>query len=873
MSNRIRSTSVAGVRPVGPLGRSLRLGTLVATLGSLCGLALTAPAAPPVSASPTAGPSEEEFTAEELAFFEERIRPVLVESCYECHSSEGTRLRGGLLVDSRAGLLAGGDFGPAVVPGDLEASLLWSAINHADIAMPPREKLADDVLADFRTWILMGAPDTRVGTAPPAKTTVTAADIEAGRDWWSFQPVGRPAIPHDERDDWSRTDVDRFVHAQWAEQGLRPNEDVDARGLLRRLSFDLIGLPPAPAELDAFERAYRKDAEGAVAAAIDGYLEDPGFGERWGRHWLDVARYAESTGRELNAIYPHAWRYRDWVIDAINADVPYDRFVQAQLAGDLLPVDSDEEWAANLVATGFLSVGTKGLRERSRRQFQADLVDEQIDTTTRALLGVSVACARCHDHKYEPIQQADYYALAGIFESTATYFGTEENAQSRQSSQLITLPVSDVLPSNEGLTPTAMAEMREELADLYDSQDALRRQRRLDRLRQARGEMDDGSVPAGDAQDLVRQQRRIDRQITQLESRLGAVDRYGEPLTFCMGVQEVDRPRDARLLIRGEVENQGDPVPRGLVQVLDDPASPFRIQEGSSGRLELARWMTAEDNPLTARVFVNRVWLHLLGAGIVTSTEDFGTTGAPPSHPELLEHLSAEFMASGWSLKELVRTIASSRVYALSSQHATRSFELDPENRFLWRANERQLEAEVVRDSMLAIAGNLDRVRPQGSAVAELGDRPLGGRLTRLEDLAPNETYRSVYLPVPRDAVPHALGVFDFASPDAVVGVRERTSTPTQALYLLNNDFVQAQSTAFARRLREEEQSLSKQVGRAFELVFGRGPEGAERRESIAYVKATAASLEDRDVRGADLKALASFCQALLASAEFRFVD
>src|SRR6056297_1401016 len=359
----------------------------------------------------------DDSTPQQIRFFETKIRPVLVESCYRCHSNEGQGVRGGLSVDGRQGLLDGGDSGPAIVPGDLESSSLWRAINHDDVEMPPSGKLPESVIEDFKQWILMGAPDPRLAEIRVVPSGIGDDEIAAGRNQWAYTRPRRSPIPRHPDDTWSRTNIDRFVFAAMRNNGLSPAADCDSDTLLRRLHFDLIGLPPHPDQIREFAAACQRDPEQAVAEVVDRLLDSHQFGERWGRHWLDVARYAESSGKEVDATFPHAWRYRDWVIDALNEDKPYDRFVQEQIAGDLLPASSDRQWADQLVATGFLAIGPKTLTEQNPRQFKADLVDEQIDTTTRAILGVSVACARCHDHKFDPIPQTDYYALAGIFGS------------------------------------------------------------------------------------------------------------------------------------------------------------------------------------------------------------------------------------------------------------------------------------------------------------------------------------------------------------------------------------------------------------------------------------------------------------------------
>ncbi|RLS36356.1 MAG: DUF1549 domain-containing protein, partial [Planctomycetota bacterium] len=423
-----------------------------------------------------------EPTAEGIKFFEAKIRPVLIERCYRCHSSEGQGSRGGLSVESRDALLAGGESGPAIVPGDLEESLLWNAINYRDFSMPPQTKLPPEIIADFRTWIEMGAPDPRVSTTTVVHGRVTEADIEKGRQFWSFKPPVKPAIPS--TTEWASSNIDHFVERQYAAHQLTPAADADAFTFLRRLYLDITGLPPAPETMKQFHDAWKLNPETAVSSEVDRLLDTPQFGERWARHWLDVARFAESTGKEVDVSFPHAWRYRDYVIDAFNNDKPYDQFVREQVAGDLLPAKTDEAWAEHLIATGFLALGPKALIEQNPRQFQADLIDEQIDVTTRVVMGVSVACARCHDHKFDPIPQSDYYAIAGIFQSTETFYGGVRSQRNRQPSNLIILPIDDPNPSDKPLTKQELTDLKERRNEL--EQEAIEARRAL-RETQANG--------------------------------------------------------------------------------------------------------------------------------------------------------------------------------------------------------------------------------------------------------------------------------------------------------------------------------------------------------------------------------------------------
>lgn len=656
-----------------------------------------------------------ELTADQTKFFETKIRPVLIRECYGCHSSQSGQAKGGLKLDTRHAMLVGGDSGAAIVPGDLDSSLFFGAITHTDFVMPPKRKLSDEQIADFRRWILDGAPDPRVTKAvTKPNTKIHEATIrDAKRTFWAYQPPRSHQSPVLAKSkDWASTEIDRFIEATLREKGLSPNADADAATVLRRLCFDLAGLPPSPEQLDWFAKAYESDAQAAVDRVIDSLLKSPRFGEHWGRHWLDVVRYAESTGREVNMTYPQAWRYRDYVIDSFNDDKPFDRFVQEQIAGDLLPVGNDEQWSKNLVATGFLAMGTKNVNEQSAQQFAADIADEQIDATTRVFLGTSVACARCHDHKFDPIRQQDYYALAGIFRSTATFFGnppsqygTFGGPQQRRNTSLILLPVADENPVGRSYT-------KSELDALHDDIESTMQQ--LSDLR--RGGARNTNRPNVSNQQI---RLRLQNELGSLSAKLSVVDDEGNPKSFCMGVQDAKQIGDTKFLVRGEIDQPAGRIQRDLPLALKH--SEFEIPSGSSGRLELARWIGSDENTLTARVMTNRIWSHVFGQGLVRSTEDFGMTGATPSHPELLDTLAVQFVDSGWSVKAMVRTMARSRAYRMQSTFDQASHQADPDNQLLWRSNIKRLPAESIRDAMLKIADQIEMKRPLGSKVAEAG--------------------------------------------------------------------------------------------------------------------------------------------------------
>jgi hypothetical protein len=812
-------------------------------------------------------------TPEQLAFFEKKIRPILVQHCYECHSAAAEKSKGGLLVDTREGLRAGGDSGHAVVPGSLSESLLLTAIRwqDKDLQMPPEKnggKLPDEVVADFERWILMGAPDSRDGKAANVQTKI---DLEKGREFWAYQPPKKAAPPAVKDSAWPRSDIDRFLLEKLEGKGLKPVGDADPRTLIRRVYFDLIGLPPTPEEVEAFVKACEaagdsanRKPQSALTEVVDRLLASPQFGERWGRHWLDVARYAESSGKEANITFPHAWRYRDYVIDSFNADKPFDQFIQEQIAGDLLPAKDEEQRAGLIVATGFLALGPKSLNENNPRQFAMDVVDEQIDTWSQAILATTIACARCHDHKFDPIPQKEYYSLAGIFLSTETHYGTIQQQGNRRGSSLLPIPLKDEpVDMSKVLTPSERQRLENQLNQLREERSTM-----FTDLRRSRAN-------SGDQGQLRQRLIRLNDQMARIEARLESVDELGVPRPFAMGVKDRPRPTDARILIRGEVDRPADTVPRGFVSVLSTPEAQG-IEFHGSGRLELAGWLTSMDNPLTARVFVNRAWHWLFDRGIVPTVDNFGVMGQKPGHPELLDHLAIRFMEEGWSVKKLVREIVLSRAYQLGSDFDQKNFTADPDNALVWRMSKRRLDAESIRDAMLAVSGQLNLEPPNGSLVARAGDGYVGrGISERAFDY--DTGHRSVYLPVVRDLLPDALDLFDFAEPSLVTGARETTTVPAQALYLMNSPFAIQQSERFAARLFAEVpgQRPAERIRRAYELALGRPPTEADVKYAEDFFRQFLVDLrgKSRDPRQLAQAGWTAFCQALFASAEFRYLN
>jgi hypothetical protein len=858
--------------------RALALGILGGLVCAPCAMAQTA-VEPQEKTAP-----EQQLTPEQLDFFESKIRPVLIENCYRCHSASEQSVRGGLSVDNREALLAGGESGAAIVPGDLENSILWHAINYRDYRMPPRGKLPPQVIDDFKTWIQMGAPDPRVNQGVVVNSKVTAEDIEKGKSFWSFVQPKKVEPVVEKHQAWGQTPIDRYVASKWEEQQIEPSEDCDPNTLVRRLTFDLTGLPPSPEQRAGFLRDWNASEQDAIERMVDELLASEQYGQHWGRHWLDVARYAETSGKESDVTFPNAWRYRDYVIESFQKDKPYDRFIMEQVAGDLLAVSNDQQWNEHLIATGFLAVGPKSLAEQNPRQFQADLIDEQIDTTTRVVLGLSVGCARCHDHKFDPIPQSDYYALAGIFQSTETFYGGTRSNRNRQPSDWIRLPIADPESSKPIMSPQDVADLKKEL------------QERQQELAEARRAQRTGANNAGLNANL------LDQIVSQIRDRIGSVDDQGRPVSVCMGVQDRTNARNARVLVRGEIDQPAQEVPRGFVQVLGN--LPEQISPKSSGRLELAKWMVSKDNPLAARVMVNRIWQHLIGKGIVREPDNFGVSGPAPTHRDLLDYLAIDFVDNGWSIKHMIRSIATSRVYRLSSAYDPERFEADPENLWIARANPKRLGAEAIRDSMLTASGSIHLKPAKSSIFASFGSALMGpngpqnvplifaanassddriGNLRRLlgggmrnptiNQLEVANYHRSVYLPVGRNVLPRALDVFDFADPNSVTGTREVSNTAEQALYMMNNPFVLELSDAFARRVMQSTKDPQGRVDRAFQLAYGRSASTDEVNASLRFLRRAKESQDQVPADEALFKAWSQLCQSLMAAAEFRIVN
>ncbi len=744
-----------------------------------------------------------DMTPDQRSFFESRIRPVLVKQCYECHSQNSKKLGGKLLLDAPSEMIAGGESGPTLIPGKPDDSLIIQALRYDGLEMPPKKRLPEPVVHDFITWVKMGAPDPRADLPKSAAKTVTKDKAAL----WSYQPVTNPQPPAVKAGDWPRDRIDRFVLAKMETHGLSPAADAPAAMLVRRLYFDLTGLPPP------LNQSMPPD----LPALVDRLLDSPQFGERWGRHWLDVARYAESNGNDglsRNPSFPHAWRFRDYVIRAFNEDMPYDRFITEQLAGDLLPADSPARRDAQLIATGLLALGAKPAKAMNDN-FEMDVVADQINVIGSGIMGLSVGCARCHDHKTDPIPTRDYYALAGIFRSTETLWGAA---------------------AHQGLTAPQ--------TPLHELQAAAK-------------------ISVQPAAEAIISKHKPHR------PPAAPAFKYASDAPLAMGAREARAVIDCKLNIDGDSKKLGPAVPRGFLSACG--AATVQIPDAKqSGRLQLARWLASPQHPLTARVMVNRVWQHLFGEGLVRTPDDFGTTGERPTHPELLDHLATRFMREGWSIKRLIRSIVLSRTYQLSSLCDNQMREKDPDNLLLARHNRRRLDAEALRDAMLAATGDLNPQPAQGSLIQHQNVL-----INELPPLHQPSRHRSVYLLMLRNSMPPELTPFNLPDATTITGRRDNSALATQSLYLLNNDFLVEQSRRFAERVMLTSNDTTRRIQSAYQQAFARTPTGREIQRAYDFIREADLMLVStgNDENGRLSNAWAAFCQALLASNELRYVD
>ena len=936
------------------------------------------------------------FTDADIEFFENEVRPLLVKHCLECHGTSAEKVRGGLWLTSRESILRGGDSGPAAVPEAPDESLLIESIRYEAFEMPPEGQLQPHEVDVFAEWVRRGLPDPRETSESMPSVKV---DIEKGKKFWAFQPVRAVEVPDVVHKDWVRTDVDNFILAQLEQRDLLPMEDAGRSSLLRRVCFAITGLPPTVIQIEKFVGSQRS-LDQDLADLIDDLLATPQFGERWGRHWLDVVRFAESSGGGRSLMFPHAWRFRDYVIDSFNRDKPIDCFIKEQIAGDLLPFVDQNQRAEQVIGAGFLTLGPTNYEQQDKELLQMEVVDEQIDTIGRALLGMTLGCARCHDHKFDPIPTRDYYALAGIFKSTSTL--VDGNVSTYVTQPLATeqqLAVYDEFKKKVGqltkeldvakkkleqlgggpVKPRARVSLEKLRGVVVDNRDAklsgkwttstsvpgFVAEEYIHDLSQPKGanraefiptleqggnfevrlaytpggnrasnvpvtihhqdgvkslrinqaldppiegvfvslgtyrfeannlssvvitnEDTDGvvivdaiqflpmeneaetrnsfltpsssTVPTPDENAKVNRELGLAKQVVKdLDEKLKELKKKAPPAPdLAMSVRDVNTPADGNIHIRGSVRNLGDIVPRGFLSVVTWDRKMAEIPADTSGRLQLAEWIVDPAHPLTARVYVNRVWRHLFGRGIVTTPDNFGMMGQLPSHPELLDFLANKFVENNWSTKQLIKLLLLSRVFRMASDGDNPAVKLDPENRLLWKANRRRADAEVIRDSILAVSGKLDP-KQGGRTIRKIEQYDLGYKF--------DSRRRSVYVPAFRNSILGLFEVFDMANPNLVVGNRTTSTLPTQALFFMNSPWVIEQSRAAARRLLADSQSCEERTTLAFQRILGRRPADDEVQIVQSYLRENETINEEARWAGV--------VQTLFSSLDFRYVD
>ncbi|WP_417850849.1 DUF1549 domain-containing protein [Thalassoglobus sp.] len=791
-----------------------------------------------------------------IEFFESKIRPLLIDRCADCHGADLQEAE--LRLDTPGHLLAGGQSGPIVVAGKPDQSLLITAVGFKDEAlqMPPDDKLTDAEIALLTKWVEMGAP------APDAELIASKQripfDVNEARKHWSFQDLKRPAVPEIAG---LTNPIDQFIYAKLEEKQLFPAPSATKRVLIRRAYFDLIGLPPTPEQVQAF---LDDDTPEAFDKIVEELLASPHYGERWGRHWLDVARYADSNGLDENIAHGNAWRYRDYVIESFNSDKPYDQFVKEQLAGDLLEGPEETRYE-RLIATGFLSLGPKVLAEADQTKMLMDIIDEQVDTTGRAFLGLTLGCARCHDHKFDPIRADDYYALAGIFKSTYTMESLKTIAKWNE--HIIATPEELEEKKKHDAQVASIQSQIDELKKKQTANSTASTAKpvvQVDATGEKVAEQPAAEKPQA-ATEKPQTEPTLAEQLKALDKELKALKAKEPPLSTTMGVKEAE-PEDIPIHVRGSHRSLGRVVNRGVPLVLakHDPGLKNPKQ---SGRLELANWMASSENPLTSRVWVNRVWRWHFGEGLSTSVDNFGFLGQEPSHPELLDWLATEFIAKGWSTKELHRLIMSSKTYQMAAQHNAQNSAIDPANTYHSRANIQRMEAEIFRDSLLFVSAQLDTT--MGGSLLNVKNREFIFNHTSKDNTNYDTTRRSIYLPVIRNNLYAPFSLFDYTDASVLNGDRETSTVAPQALYALNSDLVITASEKLAERLlQQESDSPEQRVNVLFETTYGRTPTDSEVSSVLEYVQ----QLQTQKKQSEQLSWTA-LCQIFLISNEFIYVE
>lgn len=778
-------------------------------------------------------------TEDQIAFFEAKVRPVLIEHCYSCHSAEAKDLGGSLLLDSFSGIAKGGDSGAVVIPHDADSSLLITAIRYKkpELQMPPTRKLDDHQIRAIEEWVEMGAPDPREDDTVSKAITRQSIDWEKATDFWSLRPIPQsPPIPSVANSSWALNSIDYFILDSMHQHQLEPSHDSDRTAWLRRATYDLTGMPPTPEQVDAF---CSDNSSLAYDHVVDRLLASKAYAERWGRHWLDVVRYADTAGDNSDFPIPQMIKYRDWVTDAFHRDMPYDQFITHQLAGDLLPSDSESQRRAQIIATGYIA-NSRRFGSRVDDYPHHLTIEDTLDNFGRAFLATTLNCARCHDHKFDPITTDDYYGLYGIFRSTRyPWPGIELDQRQRD---LIPLTSQDIVAQETKERNQAGKALETEIKKLEKSRD----------------------------QADQAEKKKWDDEIKKAKDSLDTLRKRELPYEVAYAVTESETIEDAAIQIKGDPNKVGATVPRHFPTMLGGQRLP--PGDSSSGRKQLAQWLVSTENPLTARVMVNRIWSYHFGKGIVPTPNDFGRQGKPPTHPELLDWLARDFIQSGWSIKSLHRCIMLSHTYRLSSLSSEATREIDPTNQWLSHFPRKRLDAESIRDTLLVLGGNLN---------SETGAPHPFPPSTEWKFTQHNPfkaiydtNHRSVYLMTQRIQRHPFLAIFDGADPSVSTAFRNVSTSPLQALYFLNDPFVHAQSTAFAMRVMQSSTADDERIRFAFRNLFSRPPSDEDLATSIAFLHQVRTSLDtSSNISSAETEAWNAFVRALMRTNEFVYID
>ncbi len=801
----------------------------------------------------------------EQAFFRQEVVPLLAQRCFKCHG--GKQVQGGLRLNNRPGVLKGGESGPSVNLEHFQEGLLWNAVNYQELEMPPAGKLPAKEIAILRRWLSKGlAWDQDAIDAASVQTDSPPVDALA-RQFWSFQPVQRPALPAVTLEPWSGNPIDRFILAQLESAGLTPAPPADPATLLRRIYYDLTGLPPSPEQVRRFLAA---PSAKAYEKVIDELLASEHYGERWARHWLDLVRYAESNSYERDGPKPNVWRFRDYVIRAFNQDMPYDQFILEQLAGDELP----DRTADQLIATGYHRLGIWQDEPVDRKQELYEDIDDLVRTTSEVFLGLRIGCARCHDHKLDPVPQRDYYRFAAFFSGINRYGIRGADTVARFSLRDI---ASDEQRKQQQAAIAAhekqVQQVNQQISDLeklvYDDFSEVEKENFRDEGLKIQ------IVKRRTGKKITKEQF---EQYSDYKAQQKKLKRFKPPaLDQALCITEIgNQPRQMHVLMRGNAHAPGDAVEPGFPEVLsfEDPTIPATGKDAktSGRRLELARWITRKDNPLTARVMANRIWQHHFGRGLVRSPNDFGYSGSRPTHPQLLDWLASELVAGNWHLKRLHKLILLSQTYQMSSQDNPAHRAQDPANHLLWRFEMRRLSAEEIRDTILSVAGNLNRKKYGPSIFPRIDQEVLAGQSVPGSHWRPStpeeQSRRSIYIHTKRSLVVPLIAAFDGAETDNSCPIRFSTTQPTQALATLNGQFLNSQATTFAEALRKQGKPTEDQVQLALWRGLQRPPQASEVQRGVQLLETLTRHYEITTD-----KALEYFCLLVLNMNEFVYLD